>query len=692
MRQRRTGSGTRVRLSHRVVVPPAVRALTVLLALAVAWVPAAAQARPVPRHPPVVAAGPSTAVPSVVGRVPVRPCPAVAARAVCGRLPRAWDPTGEVPGTVGIGFAFVPASDAGLPALGTVVAQEGGPGYPSIGSASYYLGLYAPMLGRRNLLLVDQRGTGRSQPIDCPELQVLVGAYAPAAARCAARLGPRAHLYGSDLATDDLAALIGALGLGRVDLYGDSYGTFFAQTFAGRHPALLRTLVLDAAYPTFGEDAWYDTQGPALLDSLATVCGSSRWCSSAGGSATQRFAALAAGLRRSPLSGRAPGADGARHAVTLDPSALALIGYNGTYVPTTYRELDAAIRAAGAGDPAPLLRLSAEANFPGGGVDAPADYSEGLDAAVSCRDYPQLFDLMAAPAQRQGQLVAAVAAKARTDPQVYAPFTVPEYLGSGWSTADWCTRWPVPPADFRPAPPRPPGGRYAPVPTLVLSGLLDTITTPAEGRLVAGQFPNATWVPVPGGLHVTALADYDGCASAIVLDFVANARVGDTSCTRQLSPLRTAPPFWQRMADAVPLAAPSGQSTAATSVPAAADDLVRRRAASVAVATAGDALARWFQTFEDGGLGLRGGSWTAAGSAVLRTRLDGYRFAADLAVSGTVVWDRRTGAVLADLRLAGVPAVTGRVQARWDARVAAARAVVTGRLGGRPIAGTLLAP
>jgi pimeloyl-ACP methyl ester carboxylesterase len=75
----------------------------------------------------------------------------------------------------------------------------------------------------------------------------------PAAARCARRLAPRAHLY------------------------GDSYGTFFSQVFAGRHPELLRTLVLDAAYPTFGEDAWYDTQAPRFAPDAAGRCTPSSW-------------------------------------------------------------------------------------------------------------------------------------------------------------------------------------------------------------------------------------------------------------------------------------------------------------------------------------------------------------------------------------------------------------------------------
>jgi pimeloyl-ACP methyl ester carboxylesterase len=635
---------------------------------------------------PVAAApassGSASATPAVAAAPSLKPCPAVLDNAWCGSIRRPWDPTGAVPGTIGIGFAFVPASDTGEPVIGTIVAQEGGPGYPSTGSAGSYADLFEPLLDHRNLLMVDQRGTGRSQAVDCPQLQELDGAYAPAAAACARSLAPRAHLYGTDLAADDLAAVIRALSLGRVDLYGDSYGTFFAQTFAGRHPDLLRTLTLDSAYPTFGEDAWYDTQGPALRRSLAVACRHSPWCRQAGGTPTRRFEALLARVRHTALTGTAAGADGVRHRIVLDAPTLAYVAYNATFVPATYRELDAAVRSALTGDRTPLLRLAAEAYFPGGGVDDPVDYSEGLDAAVTCRDYPQLFDLTATPAVRRRQLAAAVAQKERSDPRVYAPFTISEYLEAGWGTADWCTQWPIPPRDYSPAPPRPPGGRYAPIPTLVLSGELDTITTPAEGRMVAAQFPRATQVLVAGGLHVTALGDNLGCVSGIVRRFVSRAKVGDSSCARRLPPLRTAPPFWPSVAAAVPATPTRGGTHSA----------IRLRTASVAVATAGDVVSRWWQTYESAGLGLRGGTWEVEEDDALTFTLVKYRLAAGVTVSGTVVWDAAAGTVVAHLRTIGSAAVSGTLTASWDAVHNGAKAKISGTIGGRPVRASLLAP
>lgn len=276
----------------------------------------------------------------------------------------------------------------------------------------------------------------------------------------------------------------------------------------------------------------------------------------------------------------------------LDAASLAAVAYAGTYVPTTYREFDAALRAALSGDWLPLLRLRAEYEFPGGGLDPPRDYSKGLDAAVSCRDYPQVVDLMAPPAARPDQLARAIAVKERVDPRVYAPFTVQEQVDSEWLTIDWCLGWPVPPPAYAPAPPRPPSGEYLDVPTLILSGELDTITTPVEGRTVDSQFPNATWVEITAGLHVTALGDIDDCASTLVRTLVRMGRVGDTSCASTPPPLRRAPPFWPTSA-----AATSGLDGS---------DGTRLDVAAAAVATVGDAVARWWQTYEVRGLGLRG--------------------------------------------------------------------------------------
>lgn len=573
---------------------------------------------------------PASAAPGVtVGDLTLHPC-AVTARALCGSIRRAWEPDHPESGTVRVGFAFVPARDTSRPALGTVVPHEGGPGYSTTGSTSYYTEMYAGLLERRNLLLVDQRGTGRSEPVDCPQLQDLTIAYKVAAARCARSLGERADDYTTALSADDVAAVIDALGLGDVDVYGDSYGSFFTQVFVGRHPELVRSVVLDGAYPTYGESGWYPTQGPAMRHAFAVVCRRSPQCRHGGRSWRAALDEVLDRVRAHPWRGRAHDADGRPMRVTVDPSTLATLAYGATYGPPFYREMTAALRSALRGDRAPLVRLVAEAT--GGGTDAgnPRDYSEGLDAAVACHDYPQLYDMTAPPRVRERQYAAALARRTRHQPGTYGPFTVREYAASDWQMLDWCMRWPVAPESNPAGPVHPPGG-YPDVPVLVLNGELDSITTPAEGAMIVRQFPNARQVVVPNSFHVTAEGDIDGCASALVRSFV-----------RQPSA-------------SIPARPCAGRTTVVDApgvFPRSVADLGRRRTVR---ATVEDVIDRWWNNYSGHGVGLRGGTWTYTGDAVTRFHLHRVRLVRDLAVSGLVRWDRYAGTIAVDLTAGGRP-------------------------------------
>jgi len=628
-----------------------------------------------------------------IGTLVLKHC-AVVSHALCGSLTRPWDPTGRIAGTVSVGFAFVPARDASAPALGTVVPHEGGPGYSTTGTGSSYAAMYGPLLQRRNLLLVDQRGTGLTAPITCPALDNLVGAYAPAAATCARSLGSHANLYGTALSADDLAAVIRALDLGPVDAYGDSYGTFFTQVFAGRHPELVRSVVLDSAYPAYGETAWYPTQDAAMLRSIDLACSRTAACA-AHGSVSAALDAVLRRVRTSPYRGIAPDAAGVLHHVVVDGPALVSLTFGATYGPAWYRELGAALRGALDGDRAPLLRLVAEAvDGGGGGVDDTA-YSEGADAAVSCHDYPQLFDMRATPATRLLQLAASVRKEQKADPTVYAPFTINEYIASSWEEVNWCLQWPVAPSWQPAGPPVPPAGHYPRVPVLVLSGELDSITTPAEGAIVASQFPAARQVIVSNSFHVTALGDTDNCAVTILRSFVKDPRRGldgpVLACAAAVPPLRAVGSYAPSFTATPPALAGPGSGTGVLAL----------RAAATAALTTADVLDRWFNNYTGSGAGLYGGTWSYSGDRLTTFTMVRVRLTRDLAVSGTISWGRYSHVLTANLRLvqvdaAGRPvssgAVNGTLDARWDTRVPGAIASLSGVLGGRPVVATMLAP
>ena len=141
-----------------------------------------------------------------------------------------------------------------------IVAVEGGPGLPvDRQQGRVPRDLRAAGARRAGCCWSTTAAPAASALIDCKSVQSFAGrtsgrAFARRAGRCAkeidARFGRGARdLFATAYAVDDLAAVIRALRLGKVDLYGDSYGSYFVQDFIARHPRLLHSVVLDSAYP-----------------------------------------------------------------------------------------------------------------------------------------------------------------------------------------------------------------------------------------------------------------------------------------------------------------------------------------------------------------------------------------------------------------------------------------------------------
>jgi pimeloyl-ACP methyl ester carboxylesterase len=567
-------------------------------------------------------------------------------------------------------FRVFPRTHHSRPALEPVVAVEGGPGYPSIDSAESYLFMLGRLRGRHDLIVVDNRGTGRSGAIDCPRLQAGKGVYAREVGGGGRRLGRRANAYGTGAAADDLAAVLDKLHSPLVSIYGDSYGTYFAQAFAVRHPARVRAVVLDAAFGVDGFDPWGREESAALRYAWTEVCRRSTGC---GGDVLAALRRWALRLDARPLTGSSRDADGGRHRVAVDGAALGQMTGDASYYYTLYRDLPAALRALGHGDRAPLLRLAAEdLPFTGGGPVK--SYSEGAYVAVACHDYPTLWDPAAPLGTRRSQLAAA---RAALEPQAFAPFPNDIWLRSLYvdQLVSGCLRWPAP---AYPDPPVPPGASYPSVPVLVLDGDLDMITPLGDATRAASLFGNSTLVTVRNAGHVTALADYNDCASGIVRHFLRTLAPGDLSCAERTAEVHVVPEFPSSLAGAPP-AEPAGRGDHSTPRD--------RRGAWAAAWAAGDALARWWLMYGANGHGLRGGRFTAAGDYLayepIRLRLRGVRFVGDTAVSGTVDWDRRAGTVRARLRLSG--AASGTLRIAWSTRAAHAIASLRGTLGGRVV-------
>ena len=613
----------------------------------------------------------------------------------CGSVAQPLDRRGIQPGTVTVGFEFYPHTDISRPALGVILAQEGGPGYSTTGSRQGYVRMLAPLRDRRDILLVDKRGTGRSSAIDCPALQ---DAYLPTQndiAQCAGQLGVTSWYYRSADAADDLAAVIGALRLSPVDYYGDSYGTWFGQVLAVLHPGLLRSAVFDSAYPVLGDRSNSEVNsGQRAMD---IACRRSPACQDLGGSATARFADLLEALRSNPVSGVAPGADGEPRYVTADPAGLFLIIANAGNTPDTWRDLDAAGRAwMSSQDAKPLLRLVAEARDSYAGGGNVRGFSVGLATAVQCAEYGNLFDLTSSLSRRRREYRAAIDRLRIDHAGAFAPFSIDDAIFSQMNAEEYdtCLTWPAPPPDIAQAQPIPLQSQFPNLPVLVLSGELDTVTSPPEGRATARLFPNAVFIETPNTIHEGAIGDggvfvppngqdLAGCIGPIVRHFIASGgSPGDTSCLASIRPIRTVPEFARHYTDLAPATAEPGNI-------ANRDEL---RLASAAAETVGDAVARYYVSTNGRGAGLRGGAFrldtSATGYVIM---LKKAKWTEDVAVTGSIDWNQISGTIKAKIHVKA-PGRSGVIHAQWNDKDTDAIMQMTGIVDGSRLAAHRIAP
>ncbi len=601
----------------------------------------------------------------------------------CGAIERPLDPGGAVPGKVTVGFEYYPRRDRSLASLGTILPQEGGPGYSSTGTRDFYLSVFAPLRDRRDVLIIDKRGTGYSDPIDCPWLQS--GSLAlQAVANCGRQLGPTAWLYGTDFAAGDIVAVLDALQIGEVDFYGDSYGTFVGQILAGLYPHRLRSIVLDSAYPVRPPDVWFHTDWAKAWSGIDLSCSRSPSCVALGGQASSRMQRLIDDIRVQPIKGQAADGFGVPRETRVDTGTLINLIFDAGYGASIYRDLDAAVRAwLDEHDPQPILRMVAEDET--GYRSDPGDFSYGLYTAVICQDYPQLYDLNSPVPVRERQYANALEQARSHRPDLFAPFTFDEGLASQLyiTPLDSCLPWPAPPVGIVPGKPLPPSVHFPNVPTLVLSGDLDSVTSITDAQEVTDQFPNAVHVIVPNLPHVTAGGDLIGCTSSIVLRFEQELQPGDTSCTRKVRAARTVPQFARRARELAALEPLAGDKSS----------VEQRRLAAAALATAGDVIAQWYATVGAYLRGLRGGTFNYIETANgYNFRLKDLRWAEDLAVSGTVVWNTKTNIVTAQLQLLADEGSAGTLNMRWNDADFHAIATVQGQIDGAMLSAQGVAP
>lgn len=451
---------------------------------------------------------------------------------LCGRLQRPLDPGKPDGRTIEIHYAVVPATARSkLP--DPVLLLAGGPGQSAITLAGQVLPLLGRLGNRRDLVFIDQRGTGRSAPLECESDDALPFAERLDTARAIARLRDcRARLqtlphgdlrhYTTPIAMADVDAVRAALDAPRVNLVGASYGTRAALDYLRQFPDRVRRVVLDGiAPPDMVLPASMGADVQAAFETLLADCERSPQCRARHPRLRERWQALIASLPRAFEA--ADPANGRPVTLQLTRDTLAAAVRGPLYAPALSAALPFAIEEALAGRGTPLLGLAGSL---GGGARR-LRIAEGMHFSVVCaEDWPRMA--------------------AASEPSAAAPA---DDFGAAYARpyAELCPDWPraeLPAAFYRIAP--------SPVPVLALSGTLDPATPPRHGeRVVAALGAKARHVVVPNAGH-GVLASV-GCARELLHRFIdadddAAALAVDASC---LAKLPRPPAFEPPRADAL---------------------------------------------------------------------------------------------------------------------------------------------
>jgi len=442
--------------------------------------------------------------------------------AKCGTITVPLDRDDPKAGTTKVSFALVPRTDQTTPSRGAIVPNPGGPGTSLIdlGGGAYAAGL-SSLLKHRELLLIDPRGVGRSDALACASLDGADLAFASIDKQrsligdCGVSLGEKAAYYGTAAVADDFDDIRAALRIKKLDLLGDSYGTFLMATYADRHPAHVRSIVLSGAYAV-NIDASGTVAAQALKRVITTV--GEQTGAYDGAKALADLGAVARNLRENPRMLAVTFA-GKTYPVVIDETALAgAVGKLFASSPDAESQigLAAAAHSATLGDFAPIeaaiethVTAMADAFSSGPGV-----YAGAASWATACHDYPNPFRYSDNHATRVQKLESNIASQSHED---FGPFSAKAWLTRDSFDLGTCLDWPKDPSAGTPYP----ADELLPdLPVLVLSGELDANTSSASGKDAAAQFPNARWVEVKGAGHTPSTTPE---GQKLIADFISES-------------------------------------------------------------------------------------------------------------------------------------------------------------------------
>ncbi len=429
-------------------------------------------------------------------------------KARCGTMLRPENP--EDPGSpeIELRVAVVPALNLN-PESDAIVPIAGGPGQGSVEFYSNYRGAFEPVRRNRDILLIDQRGTGESARMDCPidddallfEGDLSIDDTVEFIGECLESLPHDPRFFTTSVAVTDLEAVRQALGYSALNLYGVSYGTRVAQHFARQYPDSTRTVVIDGVVPpqiALGPEI--ATESQKAVDRTLARCAADEACNERFPDIEATFARIVAELREAPVAVSVPHPNtGRAEEISFGAGeaagAVRLLAYH----PNTIALLPLFIHEAGEGNWAPLA-----SQYMMTAIAMTDALALGMHNAVMCTEDLPFFD--------------------RTT--IDYDSIEASYMGSFQLEAleAICSTWPEGPID---------DGFKVPlstdIPFLLLSGDADPITPPRYAEMAAADLTNSAHLV---GAHQGHGQIAVGCTSRLVADFVDSADPGaiDPEC------------------------------------------------------------------------------------------------------------------------------------------------------------------
>jgi pimeloyl-ACP methyl ester carboxylesterase len=458
------------------------------------------------------------------GQIGFQPCTLTATQAagnveaLCGKWKVAENPAQPDGRQIELNIAWLAPDDGQLGKEDPVFFLAGGPGQAATEVATLVAGPLREVRKKRDIILIDQRGTGGSNPLSCLDAQGKPMAFDESAglaaeqirdyaAACLEGVAKRAdaRFYTTGQAIDDLDAVRAALGVEQINLIGASYGTRVAQQYAARYRQHTRALVLDGVVPNdLVVGAEFANTFQRAIEAQAALCRADAACSARFPVDTvTQLRSVVADLKAHPrtVDYRDPATAQWRRE-PLPAEAVTGLAFAFSYVPQMSALLPVVLDEAAHGRYDGLAALSRMA-----GSSMAGQINRGMQWSVICAE------------DDDRQASAASTADTLLGPEVVELFYAACQV---WPRGERAPGFTVPLSTS--------------APTLLLSGELDPVTPPAYAAAVAEHLPAGRALVARGRGHGTLSA---GCMPSLLGQFVdsADAKALDTSCLDTLRPV-----------------------------------------------------------------------------------------------------------------------------------------------------------